>query len=125
MNVAISVNPDFVYVIKQGNEYYIGLEELARGTLKVAGMKIADSRGAFRRRYGICVCRHPFLNRDSLVITGDHVTLDAGTGCVHTPPGHGVEDFEVCGKYDGLEVVVPVDGKGVLTEAGQFAGLKN
>jgi len=42
------------------------------------------------------LCRHPFLDRDSVIILGDHVTAEAGTGCVHTAPGHGAEDFEVC-----------------------------
>lgn len=126
-NVAISVNPEFVYaIVKAGNENYIVAKELAEDTMKAAGIKdyqvIGELHGADME---YMVCRHPFLNRDSLVITGDHVTLDAGTGCVHTAPGHGVEDFEVCRKYDSLEVVVPVDGKGFLTEeAGQFAGLK-
>lgn len=126
-NVAICVNPDFAYVVvKAGNENYIMARELTENTMKVAGIEnyeiIAELKGS---ELEYMVCRHPFLDRDSLVITGDHVTLDAGTGCVHTAPGHGVEDFEVCKKYEGLEVVVPVDGKGFLTkEAGQFAGLK-
>ena len=67
---------------------------------------------------------HPFIDRTSLVIVGDHVTLESGTGCVHTAPGHGVDDFIVCKKYPEIPIVVPVDNKGVLTEeAGQFAGL--
>ena len=59
---------------------------------------------------------HPFLDRESLVIVGDHVTLESGTGCVHTAPGHGVEDFEVCQNYQEIPMIVPVDHKGVLTE---------
>ena len=67
---------------------------------------------------------HPFLERRSEVILGDHVTLESGTGCVHTAPGHGVDDFIVCRNYPELPVVVPVDDHGVLTaEAGEFAGL--
>ena len=71
--------------------------------------------------------QHPFLDRKGLVILGDHVTLEGGTGCVHTAPGHGVEDFEVCvNHYPQVPVVVPVDDAGRLTaEAGEkFAGLK-
>lgn len=69
-------------------------------------------------------CQHPFIDRTSLVIVGDHVTLESGTGCVHTAPGHGVEDFVVCKNYPEIPIIVPVDAKGVLTEeAGQFAGL--
>ena len=69
---------------------------------------------------------HPFLDRTSLVIVGDHVTLESGTGCVHTAPGHGVEDYDVChNHYPEIPVVVPVDSHGRMTaEAGDFvAGL--
>ena len=71
------------------------------------------------------VCKHPFMDRDSLVIVGDHVTLESGTGCVHTAPGHGTEDFEVCvNGYPEINIIVPVDAKGNMTEAaGKFAGL--
>jgi isoleucyl-tRNA synthetase len=125
-NVAISVNPEFTYsVLKAGEKTYIMAKELAEDVMKLAGddeYSVVGELSGSDLEY--MVCRHPFLDRDSLVITGDHVTLDAGTGCVHTAPGHGVEDFEVCKKYDELEVVVPVDGKGYLTkEAGEFAGL--
>ncbi len=66
--------------------------------------------------------RHPFLDRDSLVILGDHVTLEAGTGAVHTAPGHGQEDYEVGLKY-GLDVYAPVDQQRTVHErGGRFAG---
>jgi isoleucyl-tRNA synthetase len=66
--------------------------------------------------------RHPFMERDCPVILGDHVTLDAGTGLVHTAPGHGQEDYQVGLEY-GLEVLNPVDGAGTFTaEAGKYAG---
>ena len=66
--------------------------------------------------------RHPFLDRASKILLGDHVTLEAGTGCVHTAPGHGYDDFMIGNRY-GLEVLVPVNDGGVLTEeAGPFAG---
>mgnify|MGYP002228743474 CR=1 FL=1 len=67
---------------------------------------------------------HPFLDRESLVIVGEHVTLESGTGCVHTAPGHGVDDYNVCQNYPEIPIICPVDSNGVLTEeAGQFAGL--
>jgi len=67
---------------------------------------------------------HPFMGRQSPVILGDHVTLEAGTGLVHTAPGHGAEDYVVGMRY-GLEVLNPVDGAGVFTEAaGKYAGKK-
>jgi isoleucyl-tRNA synthetase len=70
------------------------------------------------------ICRHPWLDRASPVILGEHVTLDQGTGCVHTAPGHGQEDYEVGLKY-GLEVYAPVDHQGRFeSDAGEFAGLQ-
>jgi isoleucyl-tRNA synthetase len=67
--------------------------------------------------------KHPFYARESLVILGEHVTIDAGTGCVHTAPGHGEDDFLVGKKY-GLDVLNPVDDKGHFTkEAPGFEGM--
>jgi Isoleucyl-tRNA synthetase len=67
---------------------------------------------------------HPYLDRNSLIISGDHVTTDAGTGIVHTAPGHGLEDYAVC-KENGIDVLNPVKGNGTYNEdvehfAGQF-----
>lgn len=125
-NLAISVNPEFEYVvIEADNERYIVAKELAENVMKAANIseyKILGEIMGSDLEY--VVCRHPFLDRDSLVIVGDHVTLEAGSGCVHTAPGHGAEDFDVCKKYPELGVVVPVDEKGHLTkEAGPFEGL--
>ncbi|MEW5819820.1 MAG: isoleucine--tRNA ligase [Cyanobacteriota bacterium] len=67
--------------------------------------------------------RHPFFDRNSVIILGEHVTTESGTGCVHTAPGHGHEDFEVAIKYK-IDIVSPLDNKGVFTEEGQqFAGM--
>lgn len=69
------------------------------------------------------VCRHPFYDRPSLMILGDHVTLDAGTGCVHTAPGFGADDFYIGKKY-GLDILCPVDDHGCMTdEAPGFEGV--
>src|SRR5690606_22277542 len=69
------------------------------------------------------VCSHPFYDRESVVMVGDHVTLDAGTGCVHTAPGHGEEDFAIGQKY-GLDILCPVDDQGKFTkEAPGFEGV--
>ncbi|MBR2715841.1 MAG: isoleucine--tRNA ligase [Ruminococcus sp.] len=125
-NVAICVGPDFEYsVIKSGEEYYIMATELYKSAFEAAGIDdyevVATLNGA---ELEYIKTAHPFIDRTSLVIVGDHVTLESGTGCVHTAPGHGVEDFEVCKNYDELPIVVPVDADGKLTEeAGQFAGL--
>ncbi|MEG0178138.1 MAG: isoleucine--tRNA ligase [Oscillospiraceae bacterium] len=128
-NVAICLGADFNYVfVKINDEYFVMAEDLVNATMQVCGITeyevIGDAvKGSELERIEV---QHPFLDRKSLIILGDHVTLDTGTGCVHTAPGHGVEDFEVCTvHYPELPVVVPVDDAGILTdEAGQFSGLK-
>lgn len=125
-NVAICVGPDFEYsLIKSGYEYYVMASELAAAAMEARGEADYETLGTLKgSELEYIKCRHPFIDRTSLVIVGDHVTLESGTGCVHTAPGHGVEDFAVCKNYPELPVVVPVDEKGRLTEeAGQFAGL--
>lgn len=124
-NVAISVNPSFEYsLIKCGEEIYVIATELIESVCKATGI---ESYEIVKKVKGCdlenIACSHPFIDRDSLVIVGDHVTLDAGTGCVHTAPGHGMEDFVACQGYN-LPIIVPVDEKGVLNElAGEFEGL--
>jgi len=115
-NLAISAHPDFVYGEYETNkgklvflkEFESSLkEELDLGEVKLLKeIKGQDLEGV--------ICKHPFYDRDSLVIVGTHVTNDAGTGLVHTAPGHGVEDYQVCLKYKGLEPYCPVDEKGYL-----------
>ena len=125
-NVAICVGPDFEYsLIKSEDEYYVMATELAASAMEARGITEYETLGTIMGRdLEYIKCRHPFIDRISLVIVGDHVTLESGTGCVHTAPGHGVEDFVVCKNYPELPVVVPVDAHGRLTEeAGQFAGL--
>ena len=126
-NLAICLGPDYEYcAVKANGEYYIMAKELAPAAMKAAKIEDYELIGSVTGKdLEYIVCQHPFLDRDSLVIVGDHVTLDSGTGCVHTAPGHGVEDFEVCvNHYPEIQIVVPVDSKGHLTaEAGQFAGL--
>ncbi len=126
-NLAICLGPDYEYtVVKANGENYIMARELIEPTLKAAGITEYETVGSFTgAELEYCTAQHPFMDRDSLVIVGDHVTLESGTGCVHTAPGYGVDDFEVAKKYDEVGIVVAVDGKGVLTEeAGMFAGLK-
>ncbi len=124
-NLAICLNESFEYsVVKANDEYYVLAAELVENTMKAAAITEYETVAKFKgsELEGI-LCKHPFLDRDSLVILGDHVTLEAGTGCVHTAPGHGAEDFLVCQKYK-IPVLVPVDSKGFLTkEAGPFAGM--
>lgn len=125
-NVAICVGPRFEYsIIKTGDEYLVMATDLYKSALEVAEITdyevVATVKGS---ELEYITTAHPFLDRDSLVIVGEHVTLDSGTGCVHTAPGHGVDDYNVCLNYPEIPVICPVDSNGVLTEeAGQFAGL--
>ncbi|MCI6616180.1 isoleucine--tRNA ligase [Ruminococcus sp.] len=126
-NVAICVGPSFDYaVIKCGDEYYVMAEELYKSAMEDAEKTdyevVATIKGA---ELEYMKTAHPFMDRESVVIVGDHVTLESGTGCVHTAPGHGVEDYDVCRNYPEIPIIVPVDENGVLTEeAGMFSGLK-
>lgn len=124
-NLAIALHPEAEYQ----------LVETDRGPLLVAVERWADVSAACGLLGGRVlgrwrgaelegiVCRHPLFDRDSLVVLGDHVTTEEGTGCVHTAPDHGQEDFEVGRRYN-LSVLEPIDGRGVFTAAaGPFAGL--
>ena len=125
-NVAICVGPNYEYsILKANGEYYVMATDLAPVAMADAGITDYETVGIIRGdELEYMKTAHPFIDRTSLVIVGDHVTLESGTGCVHTAPGHGVDDFIVCKKYPEIPIVVPVDNKGVLTEeTGQFAGL--
>ena len=125
-NVAICVGPRFEYsIIKTGEEYLVMATDLYKSAMEVAEITdyevVATVKGS---ELEYITTEHPFLDRESLVIVGEHVTLESGTGCVHTAPGHGVDDYNVCLNYPEIPVICPVDSNGVLTEeAGQFAGL--
>lgn len=126
-NVAICVGPKFDYaLIKCKDEYYIMAKDLCKKAMAAAEIEEYEIVGTIKgSELEFMTAKHPFLDRESLVIVGDHVTLESGTGCVHTAPGHGVEDYEVCRNYKDLPIIVPVDKEGTLTEeAGQFSGLK-
>lgn len=125
-NLAICVGPDYDYgVYKANGEYYVMATALADGAMKAAKIEDYELCGTIRgSELEYIKCAHPFIDRTSLVIVGSHVTLESGTGCVHTAPGHGVDDFEVCQHYKEIGMVVPVDHKGIMTaDAGEFAGL--
>ena len=124
-NTGISLHPEFDYLLLQvENEKYVIAKGLLENVAAEAGWEhytiIKEFKGSELER---AVCRHPFFDRDSLLILGEHVTLEAGTGCVHTAPGHGEDDFYVGKEYE-LDVISPVDDSGNFTdEAGIFAGL--
>ncbi len=123
-NVAISVHPEFEYVLAlvKGQKVVVAKELLA-AFKKVMETEEAEILATYKgEQLDRVVCHHPFVERDSLIILGDHVTLEAGTGAVHTAPGHGEDDFIVGKKYN-LPVLAPIDNKGKFTaEGGKFAG---
>ncbi|TGB00216.1 isoleucine--tRNA ligase [Sporolactobacillus shoreae] len=124
-NLAIAVNPKFDYsVVQVGEKKFVVATDLVESLTGTFGWETPQTLRTFSGKVleGV-VCRHPFYDRDSVVILGDHVTLDAGTGCVHTAPGFGEDDFNVGKKY-GLDILCPVDDKGLMTdEAPGFEGL--
>ncbi|WP_026675945.1 isoleucine--tRNA ligase [Fictibacillus gelatini] len=124
-NLGISVHPDLDYVIVEVNEqkYLVAeaLLETLRAELEWEEAKVIQTVKGKELEY--VVAKHPFYDRDSLVMLGEHVTTDAGTGCVHTAPGHGEDDFLVGRRYN-LDVLCPVDDRGYMTnEAPGFEGL--
>ena len=125
-NVAICVGPRYEYsVIKCGDEYYVMATDLYENAMSEAELTDYEVVGTIKgAELEYMKTRHPFIDRESLLIVGEHVTLESGTGCVHTAPGHGVDDYNVCTNYPEIPVICPVNADGVLTEeAGQFAGL--
>lgn len=118
-NMAISMHPRFEYTFfEYKNDVYVAAQELLASFLKDVEWDEADIKVL-----GTCVgqdlellaTKHPLVDRKSPIILGDHVTLDAGTGSVHTAPGHGLEDYEVGCKYN-IDVFSPLDGSGIWTE---------
>ena len=137
-NMAICLNAELDYVLLEvpSGEVYVLAQALAEGVCKAAGIDfgackvLATLKGA---AFELMTAAHPLFDRDSVILNGEHVTLDAGTGCVHTAPGFGAEDFQICQQYDkaGLThigVPVPVNAKGVMTDErynGQFYAVGN
>ena len=124
-NLAIALHPDFVYaaVDTGDDQLFIMAKELVDKCMPAFGFRswsiVCELEAAALENKQ---CRHPLYERNSLIILADHVTLDAGTGCVHTAPGHGREDYEVGLRY-GLDVYAPVDEQGRFTDdVGYFGG---
>lgn len=118
-NMAISMHPRFEYTFfEYKNDVYVAAQELLASFLKDVEWDEADIKVL-----GTCVgqdlellaTKHPLVDRKSPIILGEHVTLDAGTGSVHTAPGHGLDDYEVGCKYN-IDVFSPLDGSGIWTE---------
>lgn len=125
-NLGVALHPDFTYAaVEVAGEVWILAEDLVEKVMtetEQTDYKIVSTFGAdgFDKR----LCKHPFMGRNSLLMLADYVTVDAGTGCVHTAPGHGADDYQTGLRY-GLDVLSPVDGDGVYThEAGKYMGQK-
>ncbi|MGX6978487.1 isoleucine--tRNA ligase [Vagococcus elongatus] len=124
-NLGVSVHPDFDYVmVKVEDEKYVVAKDLLANVAEAIGWEtyevLKEIKGSQMDRL---IAQHPFYERDSLVMVGEHVTLEAGTGLVHTAPGHGDDDYQIGRKY-GLEILSPVDDRGVFTkEAPGFDGV--
>lgn len=123
-NLGITLNKDFeygVYKTEKGNLIVAkDLADVSFSKMKLDYTLIKEFKGEVLENTHY---QHPFIDREGLVILGEHVTNDAGTGCVHTAPGHGVDDFIVGNKYN-LGVLSPVDDEGHMTyEAGKYEGM--
>ena len=125
-NLAIALHPDESYaLVKASNgEVYIMAEALTDKVMKLGGFdgyEILETHpGSF---FEDMLADHPFLPKTSRLVVADYVTMDSGTGCVHTAPGFGADDYQTCKRY-GIEMVVPVDDQGRHTDyAGKYAGM--
>ena len=126
-NLGITLSPVDEYALVKApcGEIYIMAQALVEKVMKVAGIEgyeiIETHPGTFFEKM---LAQHPFLPKTSLLMLADYVTMDSGTGCVHTAPGFGADDYQTCRRY-GLDLVVPVDDRGRHTDyAGKYAGLK-
>jgi isoleucyl-tRNA synthetase len=117
-NLAISLHPTFSYGFYRvpGGDVYMVATDLAENFQKECNIESMELLKTMKgREMDRWTCRHPFIDRESLILVGEHVTLEQGTGCVHTAPGHGMDDYIIGQKY-GLPVLVPVDERGRFNE---------
>ncbi len=125
-NLAIALNPveEYDLVKVASGEVYILAKALTEATLKAAGIEGYDVLATMQgKEFEFMTAQHPFLDRKSVVVNADYVTMDSGTGCVHTAPGFGADDYQTCRRYN-IDIIVPVDDRGYQTEdAGKFAGM--
>ena len=126
-NLAIALHPSESYALVKvpSGEVYVMAEALTEKVMNVAGIEgyeiLETHPGAF---FENMLADHPFLPKTSRLVLADYVTMDSGTGCVHTAPGFGADDYQTCLRY-GMDMVVPVDDQGRHTDyAGKYAGLK-
>jgi isoleucyl-tRNA synthetase len=125
-NLAVALHPDFIYAtVEVDGDIWILAKDLVEKVMEETGIEdykiitTFSSQDLENRK-----CRHPFMDRDSLFVLADYVTTEAGTGCVHTAPGHGTDDYLTGLRYD-LDILSPLDNEGVYTaEAGPYQGRK-
>ncbi|TKB27716.1 isoleucine--tRNA ligase [Desulfopila sp. IMCC35006] len=125
-NLAVALHPDFIYAaVAVGDETWILARDLVDKVMAEIGQKDFTIKGTFgAKEFENRKCRHPFMERESLLVLADYVTIEAGSGCVHTAPGHGADDYQTGLRY-GLDILSPVDADGMYTaEAGPYAGQK-
>ena len=125
-NLAIALHPTASYaIVKAPNgEMFIMAEDLVEKVMNIGGFNeyeiVETHEGSF---YENMLAQHPFIDKTSRLLLADYVTMDSGTGCVHTAPGFGADDYLTCMRY-GMEMVVPVDDQGRHTDyAGKYAGM--
>ena len=125
-NLAIAGHPREEYIAAKvsSGEIYILAAALAEKTLAAAGIDGYETLASFTgSELEYMKARHPFLDRDSVLLCADYVTMESGTGCVHTAPGFGADDYMTCKRYK-MDMIVPVDDRGYQTEdAGPYAGM--
>ncbi|MEI6701970.1 MAG: isoleucine--tRNA ligase [Deltaproteobacteria bacterium] len=121
-NLALALHPEFDYVALETEKDVLivaeGLKDSFLASAGLTGRVIATFKAGVLERKR---CKHPFYDRDSIVLLGGHVTLEAGTGCVHTAPGHGQEDYQLA-LAEGLEIYNPVDNHGKYIQNLEFFG---
>ena len=126
-NLAIAVHPRESYVLVKADngEMYIMAEALCPKVMKIGGFENYEIVAQFKGGdFEYMLAQHPFLDKTSQLCTAEYVTMDSGTGCVHTAPGFGADDYETCKRYK-IDMVVPVDDRGRHTDyAGKYAGMK-
>ncbi|MBE6548206.1 MAG: isoleucine--tRNA ligase [Ruminococcaceae bacterium] len=125
-NLAIALNPVETYVVAkaESGECYVVAEALCEKTMKAGGVENYEILARFAgKELEFVKTQHPFLDRESVVVNADYVTMESGTGCVHTAPGFGADDYQTCRRYN-IDIIVPVDDRGYQTEeAGKYAGM--
>ena len=125
-NLAIALNPAENYSVVKASDgnFYIVADSLAGKTMKAGGIEEYEIVKTLRGRdFEFMKAKHPFLDRESVIVNADYVTMESGTGCVHTAPGFGADDYNTCRRYK-IDIIVPVDDKGYQTEdAGKYAGM--